>query len=509
MSSVKNVVMIMTDSLQFNYLGCYGNPWINTPNIDRLARESTLFENAYAEGLPTIPVRRALATGRFTLPFAGWVPLSYEDTSVADILYRHHTQTALIADCPMMHLPKYGYSRGFDYVIYQRGQEGDHFYEKDPLLHLNPADFHKPVYDPDTKGTKYEKEADISMLTMKELMSYLAHRQFWTSDEDQYAARTCREAVRYLEDVVDRTKPFFLWADFFDPHEPWDPPSVYNPDLKCPYDPDYKGKDLILPVPTPLEGAYTDEELHHIRMLYAEKVTMTDKWVGILLDKLKSLGLYENTMIIYLSDHGEPLGNGEHGHGIMRKCRPWPYEELAHIPLLIRHPEIEPQQLEAYVQTPDITPTILDFLGVEDEAMEEMQGQSLLPLMRGEKDKIREFAVAGYHNFSWSIITDDWSFVHWLHEGEFRDDLDKMVGFYAELTKQMIPDLYDESLRLTREDSIWSCTPGAAAETPEVDELYNRQEDPFQLNNVAQDEQTTAKDLWIQLRDTMLQLKAS
>ena len=72
---IKNVVLIMLDTLQFNYLGCYGNKVVKTPNIDRLARQGFLFENAYSEGLPTVPVRRALMTGRFTLPY-GLLPLT-------------------------------------------------------------------------------------------------------------------------------------------------------------------------------------------------------------------------------------------------------------------------------------------------------------------------------------------------------------------------------------------------------------------------------------------------
>ena len=66
-----NVIVILADSLRFDYLGCYGNTWIKTPNIDKFAEESTLFENAYAEGLPTIPVRKACFTGRYILPFSG------------------------------------------------------------------------------------------------------------------------------------------------------------------------------------------------------------------------------------------------------------------------------------------------------------------------------------------------------------------------------------------------------------------------------------------------------
>ena len=76
MSTIKNVIFIMLDTLQFNYLGCYGNKSVQTPNFDRFARNGVLFENAYSEGLPTVPVRRALMTGRYTLPFAGWQALS-------------------------------------------------------------------------------------------------------------------------------------------------------------------------------------------------------------------------------------------------------------------------------------------------------------------------------------------------------------------------------------------------------------------------------------------------
>lgn len=71
----RNVVVVMLDTLQFNYLGCYGNPWIRTPNIDRFSQQGVLFENAYTEGLPTIPCRRAMFTGRYTLPVKGWSEL--------------------------------------------------------------------------------------------------------------------------------------------------------------------------------------------------------------------------------------------------------------------------------------------------------------------------------------------------------------------------------------------------------------------------------------------------
>ena len=68
MREKKNVIVVMLDTLQFNYLGCYGNTRVKTPNIDRFATEGVVFENAYTEGLPTVPCRRAMLTGRYTLP---------------------------------------------------------------------------------------------------------------------------------------------------------------------------------------------------------------------------------------------------------------------------------------------------------------------------------------------------------------------------------------------------------------------------------------------------------
>jgi arylsulfatase A-like enzyme len=68
----RNVIVVMLDSLGANDLGCYGNKWIKTPNLDRLAKEGVLFENNYIESLPTIPCRRSMHTGRYQLPLKGW-----------------------------------------------------------------------------------------------------------------------------------------------------------------------------------------------------------------------------------------------------------------------------------------------------------------------------------------------------------------------------------------------------------------------------------------------------
>ena len=334
---IKNVVLIMLDTLQFNYLGCYGNKVVKTPNIDRLARQGFLFENAYSEGLPTVPVRRALMTGRFTLPYGGWQPLAPDDTTVADIMWGKNMQTALVYDTPPMRLPKYGYSRGFDFVSFNPGQELDHTSFADVPLDpaLKPEDYTSPTMVFNEKGEVID---DDSTQLLDEIGCFLRQQQF-RKPEDSYISRVMTDAQNWLSNRRDKTRPFLLWVDSFDPHEPWDPESVWKGE-PCPYDPEYVGNPLVLAPWTPIEGRITERECEHIRALYMEKITQVDKWVGELLDSIRAQGLWDETLIVLMSDHGQPMGEGEHGHGIMRKCRPWPYEELVHVPLIMHVPGI-------------------------------------------------------------------------------------------------------------------------------------------------------------------------
>jgi arylsulfatase A-like enzyme len=504
----------MFDSLQYNYLGCNGNTWIKTPNFNRFARESMVFDNCYIEGLPTVPCRRAMLTGRYTLPVKGWGPLDMEDTTIADLCWGTNIDTALIFDTQPFRLPKFNYTRGFDKVWFIHGHEGDHmFYGSDELIHYKPEDFH---------SEQSLKSKQVTAHLLHETEAYLKHRQYWKTDADQNVAVVMKKSVDYLQQI-DRNKPFFLWVDSFDPHEPWDSPSVYDRGMKCPYDPDYKGKEIFLPAAgdTADGSLYTEEELHHIRMLYAEKVTMCDKWLGWFMDNVKRLGLEEDSLIMLVSDHGEPMGNGEHGHGIMRKCRPWPYEELAHGVMMIKGPGIKPgQRSKAYVQSCDVAPTVCDFLGLGVRDFH--QGKSLLPITRGEVATIRDFAVAGYYKYSWSIISDQWSYIHWLKkdreklaEAAFEMYARGSVKQAEQATKgaHFLPDRllspeftkYMEAASLDGEDQ-WTCTPSSLTTLPPRDELYDRQQDPHQLYNIIDEHQDEAKELYYKLRAFMAEL---
>ncbi|MDR2788840.1 MAG: sulfatase-like hydrolase/transferase [Candidatus Accumulibacter sp.] len=488
----KNVLFIMLDTLAAQYLGCYGNSVVKTPNIDRLARNATLFENAYSEGLPTIPARRALMTGRFTLPFDGWRGLNEQDTTLTDMLWCRWWQTALIYDTPPMRIPKYAYSRGFDYVRFLPGHDLDHVsYAHVPLdKGMKPEDYTSP-----TMLRKMENgllDADSEAL-LRSLDLFLRVCQDRRGDADSYVAKVASAAEHWLTDIRDKRRPFVLWVDSFDPHEPWDPPSVWAGE-PCPYDPGYEGNPLVLAPWTPVEGRISERECAHVRALYYEKISVADKWVGRLLDTLEREGLADDTLVIFTSDHGQPMGDGMHGHGLMRKCRPWPYEEVAHIPLIIRMPGAERgRRVQAFVQNADILPTLLDALGLlgnmppvetgthfptYDDS--DIQGESLLPLLYGETDGLRDHAITGYFGKAVSIVTEDYSYIHWL-AGDVNEK-SVLVG------------------EIRNDEAMWTCTLGAKLIVPKNDQLFDRRKDPQQLNDIIDREPEAAERMLRKLK---------
>jgi len=411
-----NVIVIMLDSLRADHLGGYGNEWIKTPAIDQFASESAVFDHAYSEGLPTLPFRCAAFTGKYTLPRKGWGPLDPTDNALSEVLWNQGYTSALIADTQHMHRPPHSnFARGFDYVQWIRGNEGD-AYLVDSGIEINYDLFEN------VKSTRGRKSRPAEVVKHR-YMRYLRNisqwaDDWWENDENRFVAQVCKAGMQWLERQQKRDN-LFLWLDSFDPHEPWDPPKPFQ-DL-------YPVSGYSGP-PISWFGGYddilSDEEVAHIRALYAAEVSLCDKWTGIFLEKVKELGMMDNTMIILLSDHGEFLGE----RGLQLKEEPWPYEELAQIPFMIRHPDGlgKGKRIKGFVDSTDIMPTILDYFEVigpnaKEAAFEatkfipgagtnEIEGHSLLPLISGEKENVRDFSVSGNFNLSWRIRDEGWSY---------------------------------------------------------------------------------------------------
>ena len=301
-----------------------------------------------------------------------------------------------------MHRPPYNCGRGFDTAVFVRGQEYDPWITGD--IEVDVTEFHRMRGD------------ETDEVFGPRFVQYLKNRTAFKTEEDHCAPRVIKEAVHWLDHVTETAMDnLFLWVDSFSPHEPWDPPEPF----RSMYDPGYTGQELIDPVPGDIEGYMTDDERAHTKALYGGCVTLVDKWVGILLDRIRELGLYDNSIIMFTSDHGEPFGE----HGYIRKCRHFCYDYLAHIPWIVRMPGAEPGRNSSFVQPPDLMPTALDALGFDfsgtvrsDWAIDgnpnlrtELTGTSILPVITGEKEQVRDCAVSAFHGRHWSIRTEEWT----------------------------------------------------------------------------------------------------
>ena len=429
--SPMNVIVVVCNSLHLGFLGAYGNAWIETPNLDRLAAEGTVFDHHFPENLTTLPTRRSWWTGRYGFADAeqGWTPLRCDELILPDLLWDKGVSTALISDVPLLREAGLGYGRGFDDVLWVRG--GGY----DPWI---PADDPRTgkVQLRDEPGLRLPADDDANQgLWKKRWEQFLRNRAVLRTDLEANTgvARTVRTAIDWLERRAPRSDPFLLWLDLFSPHGPWDPPQPYR-DQYAAVDPDefeageegdlveetadvdeeidIEDVPVLIDVPAGAVGdVLSAAELFRLRRTYAGTVTLVDRWLGELFEALRRMGRMDDTLLVFTSDQGEPLGE----HGYVRRFRPWLYDELIHTPLVIRLPggKFGGGRHQALVQTVDLLPTILGALGVRpgDNLDQPIHGHDLLPLIRGEQTKVRDYACMGMDVEEFAIRTHHWHLI--------------------------------------------------------------------------------------------------
>lgn len=390
-----NLIVLMLDSFRQDHVGVYhqgrpafpGVPPCRTPNLDAFARDCIVFDNAYPEGLPTIPVRTALMTGQQTLPFRPWQPLAKEDVTAAEILRREGYVCGIVSDCYHYRAPGMNFHRGFHAYRWVRGQEYDP-YDSGPTRR-NVDDYVNDAYPP---------------VWRDRVAQFLANTDGFHQEEDWFAAKVVDEAVQWLERNRSHDKTF-LWVDSFEPHEPWDPPArfdVYR-------DPLYRGKRLILP----MGGAYaawaSEAEAQDIRGLYAGEAAFVDSCLGRLFAQMERLGYLDDSLVCIVADHGHPLGD----HGKFLKGADRLYSELLKVPFMVRLPGGRGggRRTQALVQFHDVLPTLLDVMGLAYDTGA-MHGRSFRRVIEGDSDAHRQSAIVGYHEGADRCIRDErWSLV--------------------------------------------------------------------------------------------------
>jgi arylsulfatase A-like enzyme len=396
-----NVLLIMIDSLRPDYVGAYGSG-VKTPHIDSLAHDGLRFTRAYPEAMPTVPARNSMLSGKRVFPFRGWrdgrgliaapgwSPLADVDNALPALLRRAGYFTAYVTDNPFLGFsqPYDPLRRSVDLFLRTGGQVGG----SQPVSSVPPAVL-KHWLHPAIRGGKRERVG-----------LYMANSRYWDDEENSFAARVFGDAVTAL-DAAARKPPFALMVDAYEPHEPWTPPPRY---LRMYGDPDWRGPEPAMPhyshTSRWLSPGEREPVLRRLRDLYSAEVTMTDRWLGVLLDRLRALRLHDDTVIVLLSDHGILLGD----HGWTGKISTALYPALTRVPLIVVDPRRgrRARVSDWFASTHDIAPTILSMAGLP--VPDAMEGADLSAPLRGRALPGRPYAYGGYSD-EFFIRTDRWA----------------------------------------------------------------------------------------------------
>lgn len=358
-------IFVVLDTLRTDFLQPYGNTWVQTPNIQRLAERSIRLDNHWVGSLPCMPARREFMTGRHNFLERGWGPLEPFDDVLPHLLRQVQPTPVfshLITDhYHYFYLGGEGHNNSFTTWQFERGQENDFWISRVDLPAL-----------PEAMGRNAKMPQNA--------LNRLAQRE----EADFSGPRCIQHAVRWLDDNHAGDN-WFLQVELFDPHEPFYAVPVYL---------DLYGDDWDGPLyDWPDYGVVKDDPraIAHIRTCYAALLTMTDRWLGRLWDKLDQYDLWKDSIVVLTTDHGTMLGE----HDYWMKNEMPVYNEIARIPLIVHLPG-SPRAgsgTSALTQTTDLMPTFLDYYGAPPPP--HLHGTSLRPVLEDDT-LVHDSIIYGY-----------------------------------------------------------------------------------------------------------------
>ncbi len=462
MNKKPNILWVMTDQQRLDSMGCTGGQ-VFTPNIDKLASQGSLFTQMFAQSPVCVPSRVNFITGRY--------PHSHKVR-----------QNNVMVGPDEPHL--FRVLRQAGYYLGAIGK--NHMFDEADIekLDFENCSINKNEFDSD-RIDEYNQHLDAIKKRMAEVGSWAGACWHDFPEKITRTGRTSQAAVDFLENY-DEDRPFMLWASFEDPHAPHTAPqrfrSLYPEDSMqlpdgavCHTDhPELVGKPSRQQIKRHAQKMTqaTESDLQRYMAVYRGMITFVDEQIGKIIDTLKSRDMLENTVIIFVSDHGDFLCD----HGMVKKDLLM-YDCQLNIPCCIRWPGLADQgkRINAMCEQIDIYPTLLDCLGLEIPPG--VQGQSFKQVLTGEVDSFRteihaEICFPNNRNAykSYDEFISEWKQVN---EGN-------IVGHPLHNTASFnVPGDFVKCIRTQTTKYVWY----AQGE----EELYDLQNDPGEKINLADD----------------------
>ncbi|MDO8545119.1 MAG: sulfatase [Opitutaceae bacterium] len=394
-----NVLFIAVDDMN-NDLGCYGSPIVKSPNIDKLAARGVRFDRAYCQFPLCSPSRSSIMTG-----------LRPDQTRVFDLQYHFRTGLPDVVTMPQMFM-RNGYYAARVGKIYHYGNPGDigtSGLDDPPSWQefVNPAGRDKTTLESDV--INYTPQRGLGSA-----MSFLSDKS--GRDEDHTDGKVATEAIRLLE--KHQGEPFFLAVGFYKPHTPYVAPKKYFdlypldkiqvPNVPASYAKTVPEPALYSTRPWPNFGV-TLPQAREVKQGYYATISFVDAQIGRVVDALDRLGLRDNTVIVFWSDHGYSLGT--HGLWMKQSC----FEDSARAPLIIAAPGMKAGGVAPRpVEFVDVYPTLADLAGVKPPS--NLPGVSLRPLLANpgaewNRPAFTQVQRGGFPGHS--VRTARWRYTEW------------------------------------------------------------------------------------------------
>lgn len=411
-----NVLLLFADQHHADVMGCVGHPIVKTPNLDRLAATGVRFTRAYCQDAICVPSRTALMTGLYPRTTGcldnGDSPLSQEKLyPLQQVLQSAGYLTGCFGK---RHLPRPTLALGWNRsatVISPNQDPSDENYD-DWIQTRGPGQ--AEAFAKDHKGS---------------LGSDMCCHISAVKPENRIEAYTAMKTKDFLRDCQKQGKPFFCWCSFHGPHQPYTPPAQWAalyPVQEMPLPASWNEPIDHLPPglqtwrrrttdPWCLAKAAENPDLYRQYIAYYfAQVTEVDHFIGGVLAELDTLGLRDNTIVIYAADHGDFVAR----HGMIEKCAVYHnvYEETLRVPLIISWPGHFRQgaTCNSLAQLVDIYPTLQELLSLRRGAdAPKLAGLSLVPVLTEGKPTGRSYAIS--ENWSQvSVITDRYKLGVWI-----------------------------------------------------------------------------------------------